>query len=267
MAIPRLLLVLLLGLATASAQKPEKTIDLGQFPADTIDNVVVPVPSEIFTVLDKLGNPNWRAQLGPEKKYPASPNRAQVALLLGTVIADGFVAVEAEDSERVKEIGRNVLTLAEAINVRKSVVARSNSIIQKADAREWNAVRREFDGALQDVNNAMIELNDEQLAQLVSLGGWLRGTEVLTSIVKDKYSTERAELLYQPLLVDYFNRQLDKMSQRLRSQQLVGEIRRSLGRIGPLIKKSAPSDIAPETVAEINTISVQMVDLIRAKAG
>jgi hypothetical protein len=68
-------------------------------------------------------------------------------------------------------------------------------------------------------------------------------------------------------LVDYFNRQLDKMSQRLRSQQLVGEIRRSLGRIGPLIKKSAPNDIAPETVTEINTISVQMVDLIRAKAG
>ena len=105
MAIPRLLLVLLLGLATASAQKPEKTIDLGQFPADTIDNVVVPVPSEIFTVLDKLGNPNWRAQLGPEKNYPASPNRAQVALLLGTVIADGFVAVEAEEEAAVGNTG------------------------------------------------------------------------------------------------------------------------------------------------------------------
>jgi hypothetical protein len=265
--IPRLLFVLLLGLATASAQKPAKQIDLGQFPADTIDNVVVPVPSEIFSVLDKLGNPNWRAELGPARSYPASPNRAQVALLLGTVIADGFVAVEAEDSERVKEIGRNVLTLAEAINVRKSVVARSNSIIEKADAREWNAVRREFDGALQDVNKAMVELNDEQLAQLVSLGGWLRGTEVLTSIVKEKYSPDRAELLYQPLLVDYFNRQLDKMSPRLRRQQLVGEIRNSLGRIGPLIKKSPANDISPETVTEINTISVQMVDLIRAKAG
>lgn len=265
--IPRLFFLLLLGLATATAQKPEKTIDLGQFPADTIENVVVPVPSEIFTVLDKLGNPNWRAQLGPQTTYPASPNRAQVALLLGTVIADGFVAVEAEDSERVKEIGRNVLTLAEAINVRKSVVARSNSIIEKADAREWNAVRREFDGALQDVNQAMVELNDGQLAQLVSLGGWLRGTEVLTSIVKEKYSTDRAELLYQPLLVDYFNRQLDEMSPRLRRQQLVGEIRNSLGRIGPLIKKSPANDISPETVTEINDLSVQMVELIRAKAG
>ena len=231
--IPRLLFALFLGLASAAAQKPAKTIDLGQFPAETIDSVVVPVPSEVFTVLDKLGNPNWRAELGPQTTYPPSPNRAQVALLLGTVIADGFLAVEAEDSERVKEIGRNVLTL----------------------------------GALQDVNRAMIELNDAQLAQLVSLGGWLRGTEVLTSIVKEKYSRDRAELLYQPMLVDYFNRQLDTMSPRLRRNQLVGEIRNALGRIGPLIKKSPASDISPETVAEINGLSVKMVELIRAKAG
>jgi len=265
--IPRLLFVLFLGLATAGAQKPAKKIDLGEFPADTVEDVVVPVPSEVFMVLDKLGNPNWRSQLGTQTAFPASPNRAQVALLLGTVIADGFVAVEAEDSERVKEIGRNVLTLAEAINVRKSVVARSNSIIEKADARDWNAARREFDGALQDVNQAMLELNDGQLAQLVSLGGWLRGTEVLTSIVKDKYSDSRAELLHQPLLVDYFSRQLDKMGPRLRGQELVGEIRESLSRIGPLVDKPSGGDITVENVAEINSISTRMVGLIRAKAG
>lgn len=267
MVITRLICLLIFGATAAVAQKPAKQIDLGQFPADTVDDVVVPVPSEIFAVLDKMGNPNWRAELGPQTAYPASPNRAQVALLLGTVIADGFVAVEAEDSERVKEIGRNVLTLAEAINVRKSVVARSNSIIEKANARDWNAARREFDGALQDVNQAMVELNDGQLAQLVSLGGWLRGTEVLTSIVKQKYSRDRAELLQQPLLVDYFNNQLDKMGPRLRGQELVGQIRKSLGRIGPLIKNSPPGDVSPETVAEINGISVRMVELIRSKAG
>jgi hypothetical protein len=259
----------LLGFLAAplSAQRPAKQIDLSQFPAETVDNVVVPVPSEVFTVLDKLGNPNWRAELGPARSYPPTGNRAQDALLLGTVIADGFLAVEAEDSERVKEIGRNVLTLAEAINVRKSVVARSNSIIEKADARDWNAVRREFDGALQDVNQAMVELNDEQLAQLVSLGGWLRGTQVLTSITQEKYSRDRAELLYQPLLVDYFNKQLERMSPRLRRNQLVSEVRLALGRIEPLIKKAPGSDISPEAVAQINGIANQTVQLIRSKAG
>ncbi|MGA1130532.1 MAG: hypothetical protein ACO3XN_10760, partial [Chthoniobacterales bacterium] len=145
--------------ASAEPPAPPKQINLGEFPAETINEVVVPVPSEVFMVLEKLGNPNWRAELGPVRTYPATADRAQDALLLGTVIADGFIAVEAEDSERVKDIGRNVLTLAEAINVRKSVVSRSNSIIEKADGRKWDEVRREFDGALQDVNQAMTELN------------------------------------------------------------------------------------------------------------
>ncbi|MFZ9932709.1 MAG: hypothetical protein ACO3J2_04900 [Chthoniobacterales bacterium] len=252
--------------ASAEPPAPPKQINLGEFPAETINEVVVPVPSEVFMVLEKLGNPNWRAELGPVRTYPATADRAQDALLLGTVIADGFIAVEAEDSERVKDIGRNVLTLAEAINVRKSVVSRSNSIIEKADGRKWDEVRREFDGALQDVNQAMTELNDEQLAQLVSLGGWLRGTQALTSIVDSKYSAARAELLHQPLLVDYFSRQLSKMSPRLRGKQIVGEIRRTLDRIDPLIDK-ADGNIGPEAVAEIHNITSDVVSRIRSTAG
>lgn len=261
------LFLLLAVAASVAAPKPQQQIDLGQFPADTIENVVVPVPSEVFAVLGKLGNPNWRAELGPKNTYPATSDRAQIALLLGTVIADGFVAVEAEDSERVKEIGRNVLTLAEAINVRKSVVSRSNSIIEKADKRDWAAVRREFDGALQDVNQAMVELNDGQLAQLVSLGGWLRGTEALTSIVQQKYSRDRAELLYQPLLIDYFGKQITELGPRLRRNRLVGDVQAAIGRIGPLIKDSPSREITPETVAEVHRITAQMVQRIRAKSG
>lgn len=261
------LFLLLAVAASVAAPKPPQQIDLGQFPADTIENVVVPVPSEVFAVLGKLGNPNWRAELGPKNTYPATSDRAQIALLLGTVIADGFVAVEAEDSERVKEIGRNVLTLAEAINVRKSVVSRSNSIIEKADKRDWAAVRREFDGALQDVNQAMVELNDGQLAQLVSLGGWLRGTEALTSIVQQKYSRDRAELLYQPLLIDYFGKQITELGPRLRRNRLVGDVQAAIGRIGPLIKDSPSREITPETVAEVHRITAQMVQRIRAKSG
>lgn len=266
----RAFLVLLgfsLGAGAAFAENPPpQQINLKEFPAETVNEVVVPVPSEVFAVLEKLGNPNWRAELGPAKTFPATADRAQDALLLGTVIADGFIAVEAEDSERVKDIGRNVLTLAEAINVRKSVVARSNSIIQKADARQWDAVRREFDGALQDVNQAMAELNDEQLAQLVSLGGWLRGTQALTSIVDAKYSVQRAELLHQPLLVEYFSRQLSKMSPRLRDKEIVGDIRRTLDKIDPLINKP-DGNISPESVAKIHNITSDVVSRIRSKAG
>ena len=168
--------VSLFSFATAQADQPPTSINLSDFPAASVQDVVVPVPSEIFAALDKLGNPNWKGQLRLDKTHNPS-NRAHVALLLGSVIAEGFIAVEAEDKERVKDLGRDVLTLADAINVRKSVIARSKSIIDKADHHDWRGVRAEFDGALQDVRSAMDEMNDDNLAQLVSLGGWLKNCE------------------------------------------------------------------------------------------
>ncbi len=259
---PQLITVVLCGiaLATAVAQSPPASVDLSKFPAAAVDDVVVPVPSEIFIVLDKLGTPNWRAELRDDLGQNTG-NRAQVALLLGTVIADGFVAVEAQDPEKVKDIGQYVLTLADAINVRKAVIARSKSITDKAEAKDWRAVRAEFDGALQDVRGAMEELGDDDLAQLVSIGGWIRGTQVLTSIVGKNYTPDGAELLNQPELVNYFSRRIDEMrNSRLRKEELVARIRKLLRDIKPIINKEGT--ITPESVGKINKMTGDTVTAI-----
>ncbi|MGC1480935.1 MAG: hypothetical protein WA771_10550 [Chthoniobacterales bacterium] len=254
--------VALIGsLAATQAESAPQQIDLASFPANSVDDVVVPVPSEIFNVLDKLGSPNWKGQLR-SSFGKQSQNRAQVALLLGTVIAEGFIAVEAEDAEQVKQIGREVLDLSKAIGVQAAVQKRSKSIIDFADARKWNAVRRELDGAQQDVKGAMAELNDEDLAQLVSLGGWIRGTEVLTSIVGQDYKSSRAELLHQPELISYFNRRIDSMNPRLRKSDLIARIQRMLTEIRPLILEGGGSEISPKSVDRIHSMTKEMVQTI-----
>jgi hypothetical protein len=233
------------------------------FPAASVEDVVVPVPSEVFNVLDKLGSPNWRGELR-DKPGRQTGDRAQVALLLGTVIADGFVAVEAKDSEKIKDLGRDVLTLAGAINVREAVIARSKSIVDKAEKKRWLEARREFDGALQDVRGAMEELNDRDLAQLVSLGGWIRGTEVLTSIVRKEYRPDKAELLHQPELIVYFNKRIDNMAPSLRKNPHVAKIRKTLDQIRPLIGQTNGSDISLENVEKINQMSAELIQSISA---
>lgn len=248
-----LLAFLTVSSAPLRADAPPRKVSLSDFPAAAVDDVVVPVPSEIFAVLDKLGNPNWKSLLrGGRARTPE--DRARTALLLGNVIAEGFVAVEAEDAEQVKELGRQVLILADAINVRKSVIARSKSITDKADQRDWRGVRAEFDGALQDVRGAMQELNDQDLSQLVSLGGWLRGTEVLSSVIESGLSKEGAELLHQPELVSYFDRCIASMGPRLRKNPLVVSIRDLLRRIGPIVGESG-DDITPAQVRLIGSLT------------
>ena len=66
-------------------------------------------------------------------------------VLLGVIIAEGLIAVEAEDTEEVKELGRAILIFSEAIGVRKAVVRRANSVIEFADKKRWNRVRTELD--------------------------------------------------------------------------------------------------------------------------
>jgi hypothetical protein len=261
------LAVALLVLAGGTTRaEPPAHIDMGGLPAQarSVEGVVVPVPSEIFGVLDKLGSPNWHEILRSTKANSIG-TRPQVALLLGTVIAEGFIAVEAQESEEVKKIGRDVLKLAGAINVREFVLARTNSIHEAADKKDWARVRTELDGALQDVKRAMIdEKKDEQLAQLVSLGGWLRGTEALTSVVKKSYSKDSAELLHQPLLLDYFQRRLDGMDGRLKNNALVSRIQKRLPEIRPLISDSK-AEIPAKAVDQINEITQDLVKAVTAK--
>ncbi|MBV9672196.1 MAG: hypothetical protein JO076_05145 [Verrucomicrobia bacterium] len=239
---------------------PEQ-VDLSRFPATQLEDVVIPLPSEVFNVLDKLGTPNWRSEL----RDPNINNRgarAQIALLLGSVIAEGFVAVEATDKARVQQIGRDVLELSRAIGVETAVLSRTNAIVTRAEAGDWGIVRRELDGALTDVKNAMIELKDAQLAHLVSLGGWLRGTEVLTSIVTKTYSPDTADLLNQPDLLKYFQQRLAGMPVRMRSNPLVAKIQKALDAIAPLINQR----ISLGSVKRINEITAQIVRAINSSA-
>ncbi len=261
------LLFLAVMIPVAGGDEPKQHIDVGKLPqqATLVEDVIVPVPSEVFGVLDKLGTPNWHDVLRTEK--PAVPGtRAETALLLGDVIAEGFVAVEAQDSEQVKKIGRTVLDLSAAMGVRKAVVARSSAIIEFADKKDWQKVREELDGALTDVKQAMEELHDDELAQLVSLGGWLRGTEALSQLVKRNYTKDSAGLLHQPALLDYFDQRLAHMSPRLRSDDVVAKIQKRLPEIRPLIGE-ADSDISEQSVDQIHDIVHDLVMAIDPEAA
>jgi hypothetical protein len=89
---------------------------------------------------------------------------------------------------------------------------------------------------------------------LVSLGGWLRGTEVLTAIVGSGFSKDGAELLHQPELVNYFDRCIGSMSGRLRKNPLVANIREVLRKIGPLVNESGDR-ITPQNVQTIHDLT------------
>src|SRR6202795_729150 len=234
------------ALCASAAQAPQH-IDIKKL-STTVEDVVVPLPNEIFGALNKLGGVNWKQHVRSDKE-PNFTERPRIALLLGTVIADGFIAVQAEDAPAVKDIGQRVLALAKGIGVGNSITPHAKAIIDAADKRNWANVRQELDPTQNSVQNAMNEVHDEKLSQLVSLGGWLRGTEVLTSVVSKHFSVDGAELLHQPDLLSYFQARLQAMPEF--NLPILREIGDALVRVTPLIDVGN-ARIPPESVKKIN---------------
>src|SRR5689334_18627218 len=158
----KLSVCLLCGVALcATATQAPQHININQL-STTVEDVVVPLPNEIFGALNKLGGVNWKQHVR-EDKGPNFTERPRIALLLGAVIADGFIAVQAEDAAAVKDIGQRVLGLAKGIGVGNSITPHAKAIIEAADKRNWDNVRQELDRTQNSVQQAMNEVHDEKL--------------------------------------------------------------------------------------------------------
>jgi hypothetical protein len=156
-----------------------------------------------------------------------------------------------------------VQTLAKGIGVERSITSHAKAIIEAADKRKWQNVRQELDRTQKGVQQAMDELHDEKLSQLVSLGGWLRGTEVLTAVVSKRFSDEGAELLHQPDLLVHFQNQLQEMPRNY-DVSIVKQIQQALGEVKPMIDVGN-ARISAASVKKINEITTRLDDGIVTK--
>jgi hypothetical protein len=242
----------------ACAQTPSKP-GAGELPAQAkpIAEVVVPIPAEVFGSLDKFSNSNWRlVQIDGLAHAKPHGDATQIALLLGVAIGEGFIAVEAHDATEVRDVGAAVLRLARALGVQPTVMRHSQSIVDLANKNDWTGVRKEWDAVLPEVQEGMKQLKSEQLSQLVSLGGWLRGTRALTALILQHYSADDAELLRQPALLDRFEKQLRQM----RQDTGISEMRAGVRQMKSLVTSSTP--IPEQSVRGLSVVCDKLIATI-----
>src|SRR5437899_7155839 len=231
--------------------------DTGRLPADQLekavrsDSISIPTPGELFAALGKAGKTNWSGQYrGP---IPVTyRNRAQIALNLGGLIADGFIAVEAKDSQEVKNIGSDIIKLAKALGVSEHLLGRGKSINEFAENSEWDTLQEELEATQNEVKSSMQSHADQDLVILVTLRGWIRGTQVVGAAIIQKYDERSAKVLRQPALVRFMQSKINEISPELRGEPLVKDVSEQLAEIEKLV--SFPPGKAP-TVDEVKKIN------------
>ncbi|MEI8342974.1 MAG: hypothetical protein WCH43_15735, partial [Verrucomicrobiota bacterium] len=224
-----------------------------------LDALTIPTAGELFTALNKVAKPNWQQQY--RKPIPtAFTSRPQIALNLGGLIADGYIAVQAEDSQQVKNIGKDIVALAKTLGVSENVLRRGKCISDFAENNEWNALKEELEATQNEVKQAMEEQHDEELITLVTLGGWIRGTEVVSAWISENYQPAAAKLLRQPAIVAFLQNKLQALPDKAKSDPLVLDVASKLDGIEKLL--SFPSDKTP-TLEEVKALNAATAELVK----
>ena len=202
-----------------------------------VNPYTAPSVAEIFQQLDDL-QPLPFDQLKRDFPQAARASREQMGMVFGSLVADGFLIVESKRSNRVEDLGRVLLRQARSLGVGDRVMRHSASLTELGKKGDWPAVRRELISTQEDVEQAMIELRDQKMAHLISLGGWLRGLEICAGAVEDKYTTDRAAVLWQRDLVNYFAEEMETLPPATAHKPLFEKVRKGLGEIRDLLNRA-----------------------------
>ncbi|MFP6874228.1 MAG: hypothetical protein VCA55_12055 [Verrucomicrobiales bacterium] len=182
-----------------------------------INHFTTPSIKKLFEDLDDFGElPYERLKRGIPKKIPR--DRSLVALGLGSLIAEGFLIVQAEELTEIEKIGRAVLKQAKVLGAGMRVTRHTKSILENSVLGEWEELKIELSKTQADVEAEMVMLCDVDIAHLVALGGWLRSFEIAAITVSESYSEKKAGKLTRTDLLAYFLETLQGLEPKLRER-------------------------------------------------
>jgi hypothetical protein len=226
-----------------------------------VNPYTAPSIERIFAQLDQL-RPLPFDQLKRENPQSIAAGRGHKGMIFGGLIADGFLIVEAERKNLVESFGRVLMEQARSLGVGDRVMRHSASLTELGQRGEWPRVRQELITTQTDVEQAMIDLRDEKMAHLISLGGWLRGLEIAAGAVEAEFSPQRAKILVQPDLADYFAAELKTLPPTIAHAPLFEKIRAGIKKLQPILSKS-PEALTRADAGVIRAEASELNDAIR----
>jgi len=192
-------------------------------------------------------------------------NRLQTALHFGSLVADGFMLTIAERPQDVQDIGRELIRQSRALGVGERLAKRSKSLLELSDKGDWVGMRGELVKTQEEVEDSMMELHDEEMAHMVSLGGWLRGFQLGAVSTDDRYSPAKAEILGRVDVIEYFLDRLDTLNPRLKATEMVTEFIDCIKKIRLVAIETQGAPPNPEQVAKMRKLADEAEQIATAK--
>ena len=225
-----------------------------------INEFTAPSISKLFDTLQFLMPlPLIETELQLPERMPM--DRADLAMELGFLIADGFLIVQAEQLEKVEDLATKLTRYGKALGAGDRVNRHAASLLDSARNKDVAQLKKELTSTQRDVEAELVVLRDADLAHLISLGGWIRALHVATVAVDNQFSTERARKVMREDIADYYTESVAGLEPRISERPNYLAIRDLLAGLRREMVIEEGKDPTPEEMKEIREQAANLVEL------
>lgn len=225
-----------------------------------VNEFTAPAIKRIFDDLDKL-SPLPADELVREMPKRMPLDRTDLALEIGFLIADGFMAVQSLHMAKIEPLAKDLQRYGRALGAGDRVNRHAASLLENARKKNVEALKKELTATQRDVETDLIHLRDVDLAHLISLGGWLRALEVSSHAVEQKFTEERAQKLLRSDIADYYEGTIGALDPRISERANLKEMRKLLAELRDMMLLRDGQKPTPDMVKKITVHSSKLAAL------
>ena len=215
-----------------------------------INVYTAPSISKIFNQLDDLPAIPDEYVLRPRPEK-LSTEAGQLALEMGYLMADGFIAVRSGHMNDIKPIALDLVRYGKALGVGDKMNAHSASLLENAEKGQIEEFKKNLAATQEDVNAEFVSLRDPDLAHLLALGGWVRALEAATAAISAKFDAKQAAAVFYPDGPAYFSEILGGLNPQTSEKM---HIERMRGLLDALTTQMTLPDDTPPTLEQVKEL-------------
>ena len=247
--------------AGSNGEVPDDLLDDSYFREElAVNQFTAPSISKVFDTMQFL-MPLPIAEV--ERKMPARMplDRADLAIELGFLIADGFLMVQAEQLKNVESMAKDLIRYGKALGAGDRVNRHAAGLLDSAKAGDVPQLKIELAATQRDLEDELVTIQDADLAHLISLGGWIRALEVSTVAVDNQFSPERADKVMRKDIAEYYADCLTGLEPRISGRPNYLAMHDLLEKLSKKMTLQHGKEPTLGSIKEIRKISAQLVAL------
>ncbi len=225
-----------------------------------VNEFTAPSISKLFDTLQFL-MPLPIAEVERQMPPRMPMDRADLAIELGFLIADGFLIVQAEQLEKVQDLANDLTRYGKALGAGDRVNRHAAGLLESAKEKNVGQLKKELAATQHDVEVELVTLRDADLALLISLGGWIRALEVSTVAVDKQFSVERAVKVMREDIADYYADTVTGLEPKISERPSYLAMRDLLSALRTEMTLPDGEEPTPEMMAEIRKQAAKLVEL------